>query len=93
LPQMIQMLLVDSTFSFFTFLFIVVFIFIIAVWIANLARIFRRPSETQSTQEGAAVVKEREIIREIVKIRCPYCNNLYDEKYDKCPHCGGKRKP
>jgi len=91
---MLQTLLVDSSFfSFFTFLFIVVFIFIIAVWIANLARIFRRPSETQSTQEGAAVVKEREIIREIVKIRCPYCNNLYDEKYDKCPHCGGKRKP
>jgi len=90
---MLQTLLVDSSFfSFFTFLFIVVFIFIIAVWIANLARIFRRPSETQSTQEGA-VVKEREIIREIVKIRCPYCNNLYDEKYDKCPHCGGKRKP
>jgi len=91
---MLQTLLVDSSFfSFFTFLFIVVFIFIIVAWIANLARIFRRPSETQSTQEGAAVVKEREIIREIVKIRCPYCNNLYDEKYDKCPHCGGKRKP
>jgi DNA-directed RNA polymerase subunit RPC12/RpoP len=28
-----------------------------------------------------------------VKIRCPYCNNLYEEKYDKCPHCGGKRGP
>ncbi|MDH5418844.1 MAG: hypothetical protein OEY47_00120 [Candidatus Bathyarchaeota archaeon] len=47
----------------------------------------------ESTEEGTVVVKEREIIREIVKIRCPYCNNLYDEKYDKCPHCGGKRKP
>jgi hypothetical protein len=36
----------------------------------------------------------REIIREkevIVKIRCQYCNNVYDETLDKCPYCGGKR--
>jgi hypothetical protein len=34
----------------------------------------------------------REIIKEktvIVKVRCPYCANLYDEALDKCPHCGG----
>jgi ssDNA-binding Zn-finger/Zn-ribbon topoisomerase 1 len=27
----------------------------------------------------------------IIKIRCPYCHNIYDETMDKCPHCGGKR--
>jgi DNA-directed RNA polymerase subunit RPC12/RpoP len=47
----------------------------------------------QATEEGEAAIKEREIIKEIVKIRCPYCNNVYDEKYDNCPYCGGKRTP
>jgi len=39
-------------------------------------------------------IKEREIVREkqvIVKIRCSYCHNLFDETLDKCPHCGAKR--
>jgi hypothetical protein len=31
--------------------------------------------------------KEKEVI---IKIRCSYCRNLYDETLDKCPHCGGK---
>jgi len=90
---MLQMFPFDSLFTLFFVVFIITFIFVIFAWITNLLRIFRRRPETQSTEEGAAVVKEREIIREIVKIRCPYCNNLYDEKYDKCPHCGGKRNP
>ncbi len=47
----------------------------------------------QTTSENQPIVKEKEIIREIVKIRCPYCGNLYDEKLDKCPHCGGGKKP
>ena len=45
--------------------------------------------ELEEKQEG----KEKEIIREkevIVKIRCSYCRNLYNETLDKCPHCGGK---
>jgi len=89
---MLQMFPFDSFFNLFFVMFILSFIIVILVWIANLLRIFRRPLGTQSTEEGTTVVKEREIIREIVKIRCPYCNNLYDEKYDKCPYCGGKRK-
>jgi len=81
-------------FDFFFNLFFVAFVIILILSVlATFLRIFRRPRGIQSTEEGAAVVKEREIIREIVKIRCPYCNNLYDEKYDKCPHCGGKRRP
>jgi hypothetical protein len=32
------------------------------------------------------VIKEKEVI---VKVRCPYCANLYDASLDKCPHCGG----
>jgi hypothetical protein len=44
--------------------------------------------------ESEKVAKEKEIIKEkevIVKIRCSYCHNLYNETLDKCPHCGGKR--
>jgi len=34
------------------------------------------------------IVKEKEVI---IKIRCRYCSNLFDESLDKCPHCGAKR--
>jgi rRNA maturation endonuclease Nob1 len=35
-------------------------------------------------------VKEvyRETVREIVKIRCQHCKTLFEERLDKCPHCG-----
>jgi DNA-directed RNA polymerase subunit RPC12/RpoP len=51
-----------------------------------------RVGATEITQDQQVVIKE--IIKEsqvVVKIRCPYCANLYDESLDKCPHCGGKR--
>ena len=74
----------------FSLVFVLVFIFIIFSVIVNFYRLLRKPTRTRP-EESAAIVREREIIKEIVKIRCPYCNNLYDERYDKCPHCGGKR--
>ena len=74
-------------------LFVLVLIGIIISLIFSIVRALRT---TQSSQLGALVedqpiVREREIIREIVKIRCPYCGNLYEEKDDKCPYCGGKK--
>lgn len=51
----------------------------------------KSPSKGDEDRKGA---REREIIREkevIVKIRCLYCHNLYDEAIDKCPHCGANR--
>ncbi len=77
--------------SLFTLVFVAVLIIILLSAIISFIRLLRRPHGTQ-TVEGTSVVKEREIIREVIKIRCPYCNNLYAEKYDNCPHCGGKRK-
>ena len=38
--------------------------------------------------EKPPVTREREIIKEIVKIRCRYCGKLYPERLDRCPHCG-----
>jgi len=42
---------------------------------------------TQKTGQAEKVV----VIREVVKIRCPYCGGLYDEVSNRCPYCGGKR--
>jgi len=36
------------------------------------------------------IIRDREMIREIVKIRCRYCHQLYDESNDHCPNCGGR---
>jgi len=82
---------IDSFPYMFSLVFALVFVFIIVSVIINFYRLLKRPAHP-SSEESPTVVKEREIIREIVKIRCQYCNNLYDEKYDKCPHCGGKRR-
>jgi hypothetical protein len=84
------MLQIDSFPFLFSFVFILVFAFIIVSVIINFIRVLRRPPQSQS-EEPSGIVRERTIIKEIVKIRCQYCNNLYEEKYDKCPYCGGKR--
>ena len=46
----------------------------------------------QRVQTNQGAVKETTIIkeREIVKIPCPYCNQLVDVTADKCPNCGAK---
>lgn len=31
------------------------------------------------------ITREKEVI---VKVRCPYCHQLYDETSNTCPHCG-----
>jgi hypothetical protein len=78
----------------FDMLFWPLFIFILAAVVAFIIftlfirSIFRTNMPTKAGNQPAVI--EKEIIREIVKIRCPYCNNLYDEKLDKCPHCGAK---
>ena len=81
---------IDSFPFMFSLVFALVFVFIIVTIVINFYRLLKRPTRTPS-EESSTVVKEREIIKEIVKIRCSYLGNLYDEKYDKCPHCGGKR--
>jgi len=30
----------------------------------------------------------KEIIKEIVKVKCPYCGALVDQGIDRCPNCG-----
>jgi rubrerythrin len=38
----------------------------------------------QSTKE---VIKERETVREIIKIRCRNCGEPYEERMNRCPYC------
>jgi uncharacterized membrane protein len=77
---------------FLTF-YIMIFILATVSYVISLLR--SRKSNVQAQRQPSAqtepATKEREIIREIVKIRCPYCGNLYDEKEDKCPCYGGKQ--
>jgi rubrerythrin len=73
----------------FWIVFVFVFVIIIVSWIFRLMKAGKDLQGQQS--ENPVVIKEREIIREVVKIRCQYCGNTYDETLDECPHCGGKR--
>ena len=43
------------------------------------------PQQTGVVKE---VYKEREVIREIVKIRCRHCSRTFNEISDRCPYCG-----
>lgn len=75
-------------------LFFVLFFIVVAVSIIlTILRAIRSGGQStwSSPSESQPTVKEREIIREIVKIRCPYCGNLYDETENKCPNCGGTK--
>jgi Zn ribbon nucleic-acid-binding protein len=45
------------------------------------------PMTPTSTAKEKEIITKKEVI---IKIRCPYCKNLYDETLDKCPRCGGK---
>lgn len=77
----------------FMAVFIIVLIMVIISFIVGILRFFRSGGNGVDERAGyeQPVVREREIIREIVKIRCPYCGNTYDEKEDVCPYCGGKK--
>ena len=80
----------ESMFGIFFVLFLIVMVFSVIAWIFRIIKGGREALGEEEPKDHV-VVKEREIIREIVKIRCSYCGNLYDETLDKCPHCGGKK--
>lgn len=82
----------DSMFSLFIIVFVIVTVMVILGFALNFWRIIKY-GKTQAdayTQPAHPQAVEKEVIREIVKIRCQYCGNLYDEHEDKCPYCGGK---
>jgi len=49
-------------------------------------------TEIQVTPASASpVVREKEILREIVMIPCKYCGALMPQTEIACPNCGAKR--
>jgi hypothetical protein len=57
-----------------------------------------RPDVTSRTAElqvipaaAQPVIREKEIVREIVMIPCKYCQGLMDQTLTICPNCGAKR--
>ena len=51
-----------------------------------------RTAEIQVTPPSAQpVIREKEIVREIVMIPCKYCGSLMDQTVTCCPNCGAKR--
>jgi hypothetical protein len=83
----------DSIFTLFIIVFIVVFAIVVLTFALNFWRAIKnRGTGDQSVNQPAPPPEAtKEIIREVVKIRCPYCGSLYDEAEDKCPNCGAKR--
>jgi DNA-directed RNA polymerase subunit RPC12/RpoP len=57
-----------------------------------------RPDVTSTTievqvspQSAQPVIREKEILREIVMIPCKYCGALMQQTETVCPNCGAKR--
>jgi rubrerythrin len=55
-------------------------------WLRALAKPAKESPVAQqpSTKE---IIREKETVREIVKIRCRNCGTRFDETIDRCPHC------
>jgi hypothetical protein len=77
----------DPVFSLF---FALIFIAVVVSIILKIVRAIKSGRLNSSSLADQPEVREREIIREIVKIKCPYCGQLYDQKEDKCPNCGAR---
>jgi uncharacterized membrane protein len=77
---------------FFGFAFVLVVVLAVIITIVAIIRAFKSVGNSRSTASTVPqTVREKEIIREIIKIRCPYCGSLYDETENKCPNCGGNK--
>ena len=48
----------------------------------------REALPTRREAEALPIYREREIIREVVKVRCRHCGTLFEERLSCCPHCG-----
>ncbi len=66
--------------------------------IKGVAAVENRPDATSNTVElqiiqpaAPPVVKEKEIVREIVVAPCKYCGTLFPVTETTCPNCGAKR--
>lgn len=78
-----------------SFVFLAMGIALIIVITLLVARAFRSRRNTPQSQQPLdtqqrVVGKEMAKKEVIVKVRCSYCGNQFDETLDKCPYCGAK---
>jgi hypothetical protein len=81
-----------------------VLIILVILWLNSRSKTQPQPAVVQATvtpqqpvqnpaqQPVQIVYKEKETIREIVKVRCEYCGTLIDVTSLKCPSCGAPLK-
>ncbi|MGQ9718469.1 MAG: hypothetical protein ACUVWK_01235 [Nitrososphaerales archaeon] len=50
-----------------------------------------RTIEIQVAQSATSIIKEREVIREVIMIPCKYCEALMPQTATACPNCGARR--
>jgi hypothetical protein len=85
----------DSMFSLFWIFFVIVAVFVIISFILGFRRMLKygrvEDQVFSEVPQNPQVIREKEIIREVIKIRCSYCGTLYDENLAKCPNCGAQR--
>jgi hypothetical protein len=79
------------------FLPILLFFLAITIIVAAFLLLRIRRSMNRSAPNPPLLETQQQPIREeivkkevIVKVRCSYCDNQFDETLDKCPHCGAK---
>jgi predicted Zn-ribbon and HTH transcriptional regulator len=61
-------------------------------WLKDLAKKKEQerpePASPLPQQPIKEIIREKEIVREVVKIRCRHCGELFEERISRCPHCG-----
>ena len=58
----------------------------------HLALEGRRKTPSFPEKQSPTIIREKEIIREIVLIPCVYCSGLMPQSAIFCPNCGERRK-
>jgi len=69
-------------------------------FIKGVVAIDGRPDVTSETMElqiirpaaAPTIIKEKEIVKEVVMIPCEYCGTLFPQTATSCPKCGATRK-
>ncbi len=57
----------------------------ITIILLSLTQKTRTTADAQPTRE---IIREKETIREIVKIPCRHCGEFVPQEKDRCPNCG-----